>query len=123
MPLPFAEEPAATTALTLLGVADPLGESGDIQVTGSIAQRSDQGLNPVPKLGYAGAAAIDAQGRFAGMVDHEGTRRCRRRARRRSPAWCRPPPCGLFFKLKGSPSAAGHGATAQSVLRVICVRK
>ncbi|MGB6753464.1 MAG: peptidoglycan-binding protein [Xanthobacteraceae bacterium] len=68
VPLPLAEEPTATNALTLLGVADPLGESGDIQVTGSIAQQSDQGLDPMPRRGYAGAAAIDAQGRFAGAV-------------------------------------------------------
>ena len=44
-----------------------IGE-GSTDVTGSIAQRTDQGLSPAPKLGYSGAAALDAQGRFAGMV-------------------------------------------------------
>jgi hypothetical protein len=122
VPLTFAEEPAATNALTLLGVADPLGESGDIQVTGSIAQRSDQGLNPMPKRGYAGAAAIDAQGRFAGMVTMTAPVVAGGAAA---------PLAGLvsaaavraFLQAQGITVSVGHDATAQSVLRVICVRK
>ena len=33
------------------------------------ARLTAQGLDPAPKLGFSGAAAVDAQGRFAGMVD------------------------------------------------------
>jgi hypothetical protein len=122
VPLPFAEEPAATNALTLLGVADPLGESGDIQVTGSIAQRSDQGLNPVPKLGYAGAATIDAQGRFAGMATMTAPVVAGGAA---APLAGLVPAAAVraFLQAQGITVSAGHGATAQSVLRVICVRK
>src|SRR5262249_4949825 len=68
VPMPLTQDSVAATGLTLLGVADPLGEGSDRDVTGSVAQRTDQGLTPAPKLGYSGAAAVDAQGRFAGMV-------------------------------------------------------
>ena len=127
VPMPFAQDAAAANGLTLLGIADPLGEGSDNEVTGSIAQRTDQGLNPAPKLGYSGAAAIDAQGRFAGMVAMKAPvdrRRARGAARRR---WCRPQRCGLFCKAKASPSAPAmkhrQSVPPRNLLRVICVRR
>jgi hypothetical protein len=121
-PMPFAEEAAAANTLTLLGIADPLGEGSDDQVTGSIAQRTDQGLNPVPKLGYSGAAAVDAQGRFAGMVTMKTPVIA---GAATAPLAALVPAAAVrdFLRGQGVAVSAGHGATAQSVLRVICVRK
>jgi hypothetical protein len=126
VPMPFVQDDAAANGLTLLGIADPLGEGGDKDVTGSLAQRTDQGLSPVPKLGYSGAAAIDAQGRFAGMVALK------------APLLAGPAAVPLatlvpaatvkaFLQSQGVAISASRdtsrGATAQSILRVICVRR
>jgi hypothetical protein len=135
VPMPFAQPfgqdaAAAPTGLTLLGIADPLGEGSDKDVTGSIAQRTDQGLNPAPKLGYSGAAAIDAQGRFAGMVALKAPVLAGAGA---VPLATLVPTVAVrsFLQNQGITVSAGHetshetgrGATAQSVLRVICVRR
>ena len=42
------------------------------RATSAAAQLTAQGLDPAPKLGFSGAAAIDAQGRFAGIVALKG---------------------------------------------------
>jgi hypothetical protein len=124
MPLtqPMVQDAAAATGLTLLGVADPLGEGSDNDVTGSIAQRTDQGLSPAPKLGYSGAAAVDAQGRFAGMVALKAPVIAGAGA---APLATLVPTAVVrtFLQSQGVAVSTGHGATAQSVLRVICVRK
>ncbi len=125
-PIPLAQDAAATTGLTLLGIADPLGQGGDKDVTGSIAQRTDQGLSPAPKLGYSGAAAIDAQGRFAGMVALKAPMIAGAGA---APLATLVPTATVrtFLQSQGVDVSAGHETsrwtTAQSVLRVICVRR
>jgi hypothetical protein len=123
-PMPFAEDASAATALTLLGIADPRSDGGD-EVTGSTAQRTDQGLDPVPGLGYSGAAAIDAQGRFAGMVTMKAPVVAGAVA---IPQATLVPAAAVRAFLQSHRVAvnAGHepsaGAGTQSVLRVICVR-
>jgi hypothetical protein len=126
VPIPFSQDAVATTGLTLLGVAGPLGEGRDNDVTGSIAQRTDQGLSPAPKLGYYGAAAVDTQGRLVGMVALKAPMIAGAAA---------VPPATLvptaavraFLQSQGVAVSSGHEtsreATAQSVLRVICVRR
>jgi hypothetical protein len=130
VPMPIAQDAAAANGLTLLGIADPLGEGSDKDVTGSIAQRTDQGLNPPPKLGYSGAAAIDAQGRFAGMVALKAPVIAGVAA---VPLATLVPTAAVraFLQSQGVAIGAGHDAghepsrdaAAQSVLRVICVRR
>ena len=56
-------------ALTLYGVADPLAQGGGAAVSSAAAQMSAQGLDTAPKPGFSGAAAVDAQGHFAGIVE------------------------------------------------------
>lgn len=120
-PMPFANEITEATTLTLLGVADPRSD-GRSEVAGVMAQRTDQGLNPAPKPGYSGAAAVDAQGRFAGMVDIKAAVVAGATA---APRATLVPAAAVrgFLQSQGVAVSAGHGASAQSVLRVICVRK
>jgi hypothetical protein len=121
VPVAFADEAAAGT-LTLLGIADPLGGGSDDQVTRVTAQLTDQGLNPVPKSGFSGAAAIDGQGRFAGMVETKAAVVAGGAA---APRAVLVPPSALraFLQAQGVTVSTGRLATDQSVLRVICVRK
>jgi hypothetical protein len=58
----------ATTDLTLFGIADPLAQAGNGTVTRATAELNDHGLAPSPSPGFSGAAAVDGQGRFAGIV-------------------------------------------------------
>jgi hypothetical protein len=132
--MPVTQDGTAATALTLLGIADPLGEGSGTDVTGSIAQRTDQGLSPAPKLGYSGAAAVDAQGRFAGMVVLKAPMIAGAGA---APLATLVPTAVVRAFLQRQNVAVGaghetsretsheasHGAIAQSILRVICVRK
>jgi len=119
--------------VTLVGVPDPLGQTGDAEPASVAARVTAQGIEPVPKLGFSGAAALDARGRVAGMVDFK------------------PPVVAGMADLKPSigaggatqaatlvpadairafllaqhvkPAAAAGQAADQSVVRVICVRK
>src|ERR1700712_2760050 len=65
---------ATKTALDLTGIADPQNQGGNAAVTGlkaSVAQlggSSDIALSPPPALGFSGAAALDGDGKFAGIA-------------------------------------------------------
>jgi hypothetical protein len=109
--------------LTLFGIADPLAQSGDGKVTSAPARLTAQGIDPTPKLGFAGAAAVDPQGRFAGIVElglavAAGTTPAVPQATLVPAETVR-----AFLQPLGVTVAAGRTAMDQSVLRVICVRK
>jgi hypothetical protein len=122
VPMPFADAAVSSGTLTLLGITDPLGSGGDDRVTRATAQASDQGLNPVPKLGFSGAAAVDAQSRFAGMVDVK-TAVVAGGAAVPQAALVPAPAVRAFLQAQGVAVSTGPAATDQSVLRVICVRR
>jgi hypothetical protein len=113
---------AAGNAFTLLGIADPLGEGRDDRVTRVGAQLTDQGFNPVPKLGFSGAAAVDAQGRFAGIVAMKAPVIAGAAA---VPQAALVPAATVraFLQAQGTAAAPGHPLSEQSVVRVICVRR
>jgi len=120
-PVTLADD-AGAGALTLLGIADPLGEGSDNKATRVGVSITDQGVNPVPKLGFSGAAAIDAQGRFAGIVEMKAPVVAGAAAVPQAtlvPAQT----VRVFLRTQGITVAAGHPASDQSVVRVICVRK
>ncbi len=108
--------------LILAGIADPVAQAGGGAVTKAAAHLNGQILDPAPKPGFSGAAANDAQGHFAGMVELT------------SPAVAGPGPVSqqatlvpaaavrAFLTAHGIAPVAGQGAIEQSVLRVICVR-
>ncbi|MGA8615829.1 MAG: peptidoglycan-binding protein [Xanthobacteraceae bacterium] len=109
--------------LTLAGIADPLAQEGGGAVTSVSAHLSGQTVEPAPKLGFSGAAAVDAQGRFAGMVELNSPV-----VAGNGPATAQAMlvPAGTiraFLTSHGITPAGGRGAIDQSILRVICVRK
>ena len=123
--------PATKTALDLTGIADPQNQGGAAAVTSSKASvehtggNSDAALTPAPALGFSGAAALDSDGKFAGVALLK-------------PVQVAGPTNGVpaaqavlvtagtvrgFLKNNGV-NAAGASADAKvSVVRVICVRK
>jgi peptidoglycan hydrolase-like protein with peptidoglycan-binding domain len=122
---------ATRTALDLTGIADPQSQGGGAAVTGvkaSVAQLgggNDIALTPAPAPGFSGAAALDGDGRFAGVALLK-------------PVQVAGSTDGVpvaqavlvtadtvrgFLKTNGV-NAAGTSADAKaSVVRVICVRK
>jgi peptidoglycan hydrolase-like protein with peptidoglycan-binding domain len=64
--------PPGGPGVTLIGVPDPQAQSGGAAIATANAklgaEASTRPLETAPALGFAGAAALDAQGRFAGMV-------------------------------------------------------
>jgi hypothetical protein len=67
-PVGLLHEGARGTDVTLVGIADPQSQAGGRAITTAAAKVSDDSLQPLPQLGFAGAAALDAQGRAFGMV-------------------------------------------------------
>jgi hypothetical protein len=125
VPAMLGGEGSPTGELTLIGVADPLaGEGG---VTSVPARLTAQGLDPAPKPGFSGAAAVDAQGRFAGMVDLKPAVVAGSGAAGQGATVLLADAIRGFLQAHGvAASAANAGQPApmvQSVLRVICVRK
>ena len=121
---PLAESNIETGDLTLIGIADPLAQNGDA-ATAVPAHLSVQGLEPAPKLGFAGAAAADARGRLAGMVDLRPAAVAGNGASGGVTVTMVPVETILAFLQAQhvAPPAAAGAPINQSVLRVICVRK
>jgi len=122
LPVGLAGDGGAGDDLTLVGIADPLAQAGGGAVTRAPAHRGAQGLDPAPKLGFTGAAAVDAQGRFAGMVDLQSTAVAGASAVNLA-ALIPPETLRAFLQAQNIAPASGHTPIDQSVVRVICVRK
>ena len=122
---------ATKTTLDLTGIADPQNQGGGAAVTGvkaSVEQpgsNSDVALTPAPALGFSGAAALDSDGKFAGVALLK-------------PVQVAGPTNGVpaaqavlvtadtvrgFLKNNGVTAAGGSTDARASVVRVICVRK
>lgn len=73
-PLPIGGGAAKSGAVELTGVADPQSQGGGAAVTTVKAQLTAAGttgglvVTPPPSLGFSGAPARDAEGRFAGLT-------------------------------------------------------
>ena len=122
LPVALASESGAGDDFTLVGIADPLAQAGGGAVTRAPAHRGAQGLDPAPKLGFTGAAAVDAQGRFAGMVDLQSTAVAGASAVNLA-ALIPPETLRTFLQAQNIAPASGRTSIDQSVVRVICVRK
>jgi hypothetical protein len=114
----------------LIGIADPQNQGGAAAVSSvkaSVAQAgngSDQALTPAPGLGFSGAAALDADGVFAGLallkpVVVAGTTT----ATPASASLVNADTVREFLKANGVTAANGAPDAKASVVRVICVRK
>jgi hypothetical protein len=116
---------AAGDDVTLLGIADPQMQDGGSAVTAVSARLNiaagSRALATAPALGFSGAAAFDAQGRFAGLVASTaappGTRQ----------AVIVPAETIRHFlqthSVTQTAGVTGLEAARASVVRVICVRK
>jgi len=109
------------TAVELAGIADPQNQGGGNAVSSVKASVNGADLTPSPALGFSGAAAMDADGKFAGLAQLKPV----------LVAGPTPPQAALvpadaikdFLKANGV-SATGTSTDARaSVVRVICVRK
>ena len=123
--------PATKTALDLTGIADPQTQGGGAaasSVKASVAQvggGSDVALSPPPALGFSGAAALDGDGKFAGIALLKPVVVA-------GPANATPAAQAVlvtadtvrdFLKANGVNAAGGSPDAKASVVRVICVRK
>lgn len=122
---------ASKTALDITGIADPQNQGGGSAVSSlkaSVAQlggNADIALSPPPSLGFSGAAALDGDGKFAGIALLKPVLVA-------GPANATPGAQAVlvtsdtvrdFLKANGV-SATGSATDAKaSVVRVICVRK
>ena len=115
--------------VTLMGIADPQTQGGGTAVSAVNAKvgvaADSNSLEAAPSAGFAGAAALDAQGRFAGMVVVKNPVVA-------GPAG--PPQAAVvpaerirnFLEANDvapSPGPPGVEAAKASVTRVICIRK
>ncbi len=122
LPAALVGDSGAGDDLTLVGIADPLAQAGGGAITRAPAHRNAQSLDPAPKLGFSGAAAVDPQGHFAGMVDLQSTAVAGAGAV--SQATLIPvETLRAFLQAQNIAPTAGRNAIDQSVVRVICVRK
>ena len=123
--------PATKTALDLTGIADPQTQGGGAaasSVKASVAQvggGSDVALSPPPALGFSGAAALDGDGKFAGIALLKPVVVA-------GPANATPAAQAVlvtadtvrdFLRANGVNAAGGSPDAKASVVRVICVRK
>jgi hypothetical protein len=109
--------------VNLLGVADPQTQGGGSAVSAAKARVSDTlALEPAPALGFDGAAALDAQGKLAGIAALKvGTPPVMTAALTPIEA------VRAFLDAQNvapaSAAVSGPEASKASVVRVICVRK
>jgi peptidoglycan hydrolase-like protein with peptidoglycan-binding domain len=122
---------ASKTALDLSGIADPQSQGGAAAVSSvkaSVAQlggSSDVALSPPPALGFSGAAALDGDGKFAGLALLKPVLVA-------GPANAAPGAQAVlvtadavrdFLKTNGVKATSGSSDAKAAVVRVICVRK
>jgi hypothetical protein len=121
VPAALGGDSASGDDLTLVGV-DPLAQAGGSVVARAPARRNAQNLTPAPQPGFAGAAAVDGQGHFAGMVDLPAAVVAGPGAAAQAtlvPAET----LRVFLQAQNIAPATDTAAIDQSVMRVICVRK
>jgi peptidoglycan hydrolase-like protein with peptidoglycan-binding domain len=126
-PAALVHEGAASSALTLVGIADPQAQGGDRAVTTVTANLSGDSLEPPPRPGFAGAAALDAQGRIFGMVTLKAPVLASAGAAALPSATIVPVSAIRKFLdsqyVTPATGRSGIDAARASVVRVICVRR
>jgi len=121
----------AKTTVEMAGIADPQNQGGGgaaSSVKASVTQvgsGNDLALSPAPAVGFSGAAALDTDGKFAGIV-------LLKPAVVAGPANAAPAAQATlvsadttrdFLKANGVIATGGSADAKAAVVRVICVRK
>ena len=129
-PLALGNGPAKS-AVELTGIADPQSQGGGAAVSRVKAQAAEIGgggevaLSPPPALGFSGAAALDGDGKFAGIALLKPLLVA-------GPANAATPAQAVlvsadtvreFLRANGVNTTGGSSDAKASVVRVICVRK
>jgi hypothetical protein len=127
-PLLLPRDAPAQCDLTLIGIPDPKEQNGSHKLTEIKARLVDgtaiELRQPVPMAGFSGAAALDGQGRFLGMMEMRDAVLASMEASA--------PPVHLITGATIRAFLAAHDVTPAavqsadskaSVVRVICVRK
>jgi hypothetical protein len=122
---------AAKSAVELTGIADPQNQGGGAlasSVKAAIAQiggGSDLALWPAPALGFSGAAALDTDGKFAGiaLLKPAVVAGPLNAAPAAQAALVPADTVRAFLKANGVDASAGSSDAKASAVRVICVRK
>jgi hypothetical protein len=126
-PAAIVHEGASASTLTLVGIADPKAQGGERRVTTAVARFEGDGLTPPPQPGFAGAAAVDTQGRIFGMVTLKAPVLASAGAMTVPPATVVPVDTIRRFLdaqyVTPATGDAGIDAVRASVVRVICVRR
>jgi hypothetical protein len=122
-PAPLGGEAAPSDALTLIGIAAPPAQHGGSAVTHTAAHRDGQAIEPTPPWGFSGAAAVDAQGRFVGVVELKSQVVAGPATASREAVLIPAATVQAFLTAHGITPAANANAMDESVVRVICVRK
>jgi Putative peptidoglycan binding domain len=122
---------AAKSSVDLTGVSDPQNQGGGTAASSvkasvtSIGSAGDLALSPPPAVGFSGAAALDSDGKFAGVALLKPTIVA-------GPPTATPAAQAVlvpadsvreFLKANGVEAAGGSADAKASVVRVICVRK
>jgi peptidoglycan hydrolase-like protein with peptidoglycan-binding domain len=68
VPAALAHDGARAGDLMLVGIADPQSQGGGRAASTTPGRLNGDSIQPVPQLGFAGAAVLDSQGRVFGMV-------------------------------------------------------
>jgi peptidoglycan hydrolase-like protein with peptidoglycan-binding domain len=117
---------AAKQNVELTGIADPQNQGGGAAVSSVKAQvGSDASLTPAPGLGFSGAAALDADGVFAGVALLKPVVVAGPTITATAPqaALANADTVREFLKTNGVATTSGSSDAKASVVRVICVRK
>jgi hypothetical protein len=127
-PLALTRDAPEAGELTLVGIPDPKEQDGSRKLTEIKARLADGSAielrQPVPMAGFSGAAALDAQGQFLGMMEMGSTMLASVEASA--------PPVRLItaetirgfleaHQVQTAPTQTGDAKA--SVVRIICVRK
>jgi len=128
VPAAFANDGAKGPETTLVGIADPQSQGGGAAVSVVTAKFRGDAVEPAPQIGFSGAAALDGQNRFIGMVELKTPVVATLGAPTAQPQAFVIPGSAIraFLDAQKLPPAAGRGAldnAKSSVVRVICVRK
>jgi hypothetical protein len=121
----------AKSTVEITGIADPQNQGGGAAVTsvkGSVAPVAgggDLALSPPPAVGFSGAAALDGDGKFAGLALLKPMLVA---GASNAPAANQAVlvPAGTvldFLKANGVTAASGTANAKAAAVRVICVRK
>ena len=124
-------EGAAGTNVELTGIADPQNQGGGAaasRVKASVAPiggGGDLALSPPPALGFSGAAALDGDGKFAGVALLKPAIVAGPAAATSAAQAVLVPADSVreFIKANDVHAAGGSSDAKASVVRVICVRK